>query len=87
MEVLRCVNCVLIFVIKLACINLELVLVIVMIICRCEMFQAYDCMFMLRSSGIFLCMTKFGLPSRCMRKLCASQVRCQYLCKINLQYS
>ena len=42
MEVFRCVNYVLISVIKLIYINVELVSIIIMILCRCQMFQAYD---------------------------------------------
>ena len=37
MEVLRCANCVLASVIERACMKLELVLGIVMTICRCQM--------------------------------------------------
>jgi len=43
MEVLRCANCVLVSVIERACINLELVLSIIITVCRCQMFRAYDC--------------------------------------------
>jgi len=42
MEVMRCINCVLIFMIELAFINLEFASIIVIIMYRCQMFQAYD---------------------------------------------
>ena len=42
-EVSRCANCVLDSMIERASINLELVLSIIVTICRCQMLRTYDC--------------------------------------------